>query len=61
MEGSQGVCPALIEETLVGGAYLGPEEGVVAPALGGIDVEVGGNGVVVARQDGRDLLIDEKL
>lgn len=51
MQRAQGVCPALIEETLVGGADLGTEEGVISPALGRIDVEVGGNGVVVAGED----------
>src|SRR5688572_3469810 len=61
VECAQGVDPALLEESLVGGAHFGTEEGVIAPALGRIDVEVGGNGVVVARQDDGDLLLDQEL
>jgi len=36
MKRAQGVGPGLLEEAPVGGADLGTEERVVAPALGGI-------------------------
>ena len=47
-EVTDGVSPALGEELLVAGASLGLEEGVFAPGAGVVDVEVGGDNVVIA-------------
>src|SRR5688572_19928088 len=48
---SDGIGPTLCQEPLVTVAGFGLEEGVVAPGAGIVNVEIGGDDVVVAGED----------
>jgi hypothetical protein len=53
IERADGIGPSLLQKARVGGTALRLQQGVIVPGLGGIDVPLGRDHVVVARQHDR--------
>ena len=59
MKCSNGVCPTLLEQPMIGRSSLRSEQRIVYPSFGFVDVQVGGNHVVIAGENDRGISTHE--